>query len=165
MCVYLCSFQEQWWHSKGKYDWRTSQQRRALTKRTELHLSIIITDSLPSSSHLRILHDKHESGGLEFPQQLVPLYSATVKCRHGNQFNPVDPIQNHWISRKGAIIHNEVVTIEEEARTIYYRPSLGSCDCKQDYDSQDDLHFNLNDKHMPFLLRLLIPVSASDVRG
>ena len=67
---------------------------------------------------------------------------------HGHQFNPDDPIQNQWISKKGAIIHKEAVTIENEAHTIYYRPALGSCNCKQHYDGQDDLLFNLDGKHL-----------------
>ena len=99
-------------------------------------------------SHLRTLHDKHESGSLEFPLQLVPPYSATRKCKHGHQFSPADPIVNNWISSKGAIIRKEAVTITDEACTIYYRPSLGSCDCKQQYDGQDDLLFNLDGKHL-----------------
>ena len=75
----------------------------------------------PLPSHLRSLHDKHESGSLEFPLQLVPPYICS----------PADPT---WISSKGAIIHKEAVTITDKACTIYYQPSLGSCDCKQ----QDD---------------------------
>ena len=101
---------------------------------------------------------------VRFPRQLQVFHHATYqafhgqsiqhwqlcwkRCRHGHQFNPADPIQNQWISRKGAIIHKEAVTIEDEARTIYYWPSLGSCDCKQHYDGQDNLLFNLDDKHL-----------------
>ena len=102
----------------------------------------------PLSTHLRDLHDKHESGRHEYPLQLVPPYTATLMCKHGHQFNSADPVENHWISRKGAIIHKEAVTIVEEDRTIFYRPSLGSCDCKHDYDGQNDLLFNLDGRHL-----------------
>ena len=102
----------------------------------------------PLPTHLRYLHDKHERGDLEFPLQLVPPYSDAVKCKHGHLFNPGDPIQNGWISKKGAIIHKEAVTIEDENRTVFYRPSLGSCSCKQAYDGQDDLLLNLDDRHL-----------------
>ena len=60
-----------------------------------------------------------------------------------------------WISRQGAIIYKEAVTIEDEAHTIYYQPSLGSCDCKQHYDGQDDLLFNLDGKHLFYLFQYL----------
>ena len=102
----------------------------------------------PLPSHLRSIHDKHESGSLEFSRQLIPSYCATQKCKHGHLFNPDDPIQNHLITKKGAIVHKESVTIKDEARTIFYRPSLGSCDCKQHYDGQDDLLFHLDGKHL-----------------
>lgn len=61
---------------------------------------------------------------------------------------PADPVQNGWKTKKGAIIHKEAVKIEDENRSIYYRPSLGSCDCKQAYDGQDDLLFNLDNRHL-----------------
>ena len=102
----------------------------------------------PLPAHLRSLHDTHERGGYEFPHQLVPPYSPTVKCQHSHLFNPADPVQNGWITKKGAIINKEAVTIEDENRAIYYHPSLGSCDCKQAYDGQDDLLFNLDNRHM-----------------
>ena len=57
------------------------------------------------------------------------------------------PYRTSGFPKKGAIIHKEAVTIENEARTIYYRPALGSCNCKQHYDGQDDLLFNLDGKH------------------
>ena len=100
----------------------------------------------PLPSRLRSLHDTHERGSFEFPLQLVPPYSPTAKCQHGHLFNSADPIQNGWITKKGVIIHKAAVTIEDEKRTIYFRPFLGSCDCKQAYDGQDDLLFNLDNR-------------------
>ena len=103
----------------------------------------------PLPTHLKSVHDQHERGGREFPLQLVPHYSSTRKCEHSNLFCSADPVQNGWIVKKGCVIHKETVNIEDENRTIYYRPSVGSCSCKQAYDGQEDLLFNLDNKH-PF---------------
>ena len=103
----------------------------------------------PLPTHLKSVHDQYERGGREFPLQLVPHYSSTRKCEHGNLFCSADPVQNGWIVKKGCVIHKETVNIEDENRTIYYRLSVGSCSCKQAYDGQEDLLFNLDNKH-PF---------------
>lgn len=124
----------------------TSTKKPRYKKNRLLHLCHPIPYPLPA--HLRSLHDTHERGSYEFPHQLVPPYLPTVKCQHGHLFNPADPVQNGWITKKGAIIHKEAVKIADENRSIYYRPSLGSCDCKQAYDSQDDLLFNLDNRHL-----------------
>ena len=63
-------------------------------------------------------------------------------------FSSVDPIQNGWTVKKGCIIHKEAVTIEDENRIIFCQPSVGSCSYKQAYDGQDDLLFNLDNKHL-----------------
>ena len=102
----------------------------------------------PLPTHLKSLHDQHERGSHEFPLQLVPHYTSTCKCEHGNPFSSADPVQNGWIVTKGCIVHKEAVTIEDKNRTIFYRPSVGSCSCKQAYDGQDDLLFNLDNKHL-----------------
>ena len=102
----------------------------------------------PLPLHLRNLHDKHERGGVEFPIELIPPYDATLKCEHGHAFDSGDPVYNQWISRKNAIIYKAATTIEDENRATFYRPSLGSCNCRQLYDGQDDLLFNLDGKHL-----------------
>ena len=102
----------------------------------------------PLPLHLPDLHDKHERGGAEFPIELIPPYDATLKCEHGHAFDSGDPVHNQWISRKNAIIYKAATTIEDENRATFYRPSLGSCNCRQLYDGQDDLLFNLDGKHL-----------------
>ena len=124
------------------------RQRRASARRANFNSVSFTLIPYPLPTYLKSLHDKHESGGHEFPLHLVPPYSATQKCKRGHQFNSADPVENHWLSRKGAVIHKEAVTIEDEDRTIFYWPSLGSCDCKQAYDGQKDLLFNLDGRHL-----------------
>ena len=52
----------------------------------------------------------------------VPFYQLPdcEKPTWWSLFNPVDPIQNGWITKKGAIIHKD----RSINSTIYYRPSL-----------------------------------------
>lgn len=100
----------------------------------------------PLQAHLQKLHDKHERGGTEFPVQLIPPHNVSLKCEHGHVFNPADPVQNGWISRKGTIIYKESTTIDDKSRTTLYRPPVVAD--KRYYDGQDDLLFNLDGKHL-----------------
>lgn len=102
----------------------------------------------PLPTHLRSLHDQHERGCYEFPLDLVPAYSNAQKCKHGHLFDSADPVVKQWIARKGVIIHKEAVSITDDNRTLYYRPSLGPCDCRQDYDGQEELPFNFDGLHL-----------------
>jgi len=97
----------------------------------------------PLPRHLRILYDKHEMGKHEIPPE-----NTSLKCPHGNTFNTDDPVACNWMSRKGVTIYKEAVTILDLERIVYYRPTSGGCECKLEYDGQEDLLFNLDGKHM-----------------
>lgn len=100
---------------------------------------------LPRS--LRLLHDRHKMGTNE-----------SSICVHGNVFNSGDPVTHNWISRKGVLIYKEGITIEDSARIIYYRSTSGTYKCRQEYDGQEDLLFNLDGRHLfysGFLLQYL----------
>ena len=113
----------------------------------------LIPYPLPRS--LRLLHDRHEMGKWKFPLHLIPPTNESSVYVHGNIFNSDDPVTHNWISRKGVLIHKEAVTIEDSERTVYYRPTSGSCKCRQEYDGQEDLLFNLDGEHYGFLLQYL----------
>ena len=102
----------------------------------------------PLSSELQRIHDEHESGKWEFPIRLFPIYDDSLKCEHGHKFSADDPVENSWISSKEVMIHKESISICNSERHFYYRPSIGACDCKQEYDGQDHLLFNLDGKHL-----------------
>ncbi len=46
------------------------------------------------------------------------------------------------------IIYKESIAIQDEERTTYYRPTIGSCSCRLHYDGQEHLLFNLDNKRL-----------------
>ena len=71
-------------------------------------------------------------------KNLVPTYLPKLKCKHRNKFKSDDPIKNEWImSRNVRIFH--IGLIEEMERIIYYRPSEGTCNCRQSYTGEEDM--------------------------
>ena len=113
----------------------------------------------PLPRSLRLLHDKHEMGKWGFPLHLFPPTNESSTCMHGNCFNSGDPITHHWISRKGVLIYKEAITIEDSERTVYYRPTCGTCKCRQEYDGQEDLLFRWKTL---ILLWLSVAIPASN---
>lgn len=102
----------------------------------------------PLPTELQSIHDAHECGEWKFPKELVPNYNETLKCEHGHKFSSDDPVLNSWISTKDVIIHKESVSIHDSQRHCFYRPTMGDCDCKQEYDGRDHLLLNLDGKHL-----------------
>ena len=45
-------------------------------------------------------------------------------------------------------IYKASVTIHDPNRKIYYRPAEGDCGCQQQFDGQDLLLFNLDNRHL-----------------
>ena len=70
---------------------------------------------------------------------LIPPFDQNAKCEHGNQF-AYDRPKDDWLMIKGRKKHPPVlVTINVIRRVdVYYRPTIGSCDCKQFYDGKED---------------------------
>ena len=60
---------------------------------------------------------------------------------HNNLFDDRDPISQHWIQTKKVKIYdtNWVPDIE---RTVYYRPTVGNCSCKQNWTAEKYLLLN-----------------------
>ena len=53
---------------------------------------------------------------------------------------------HYW---KDLVIHFwKIIRIADSDRTVYYRPTQGSCSCRLRYDGQEDLLFNVDDQHL-----------------
>ena len=117
----------------------------------------------PLPDRLKALHDQYESG-LSFPDHLVPPYVPDRRCVHGNAFNGADPVASNWTACERPTIYKASVSITTSTRKVYYRPSCGECSCKQEYDGQDDLLFNLDNKHL-FCYNFLFSYLHSMVEG
>ena len=46
------------------------------------------------------------------------------------------------------IIFKENIAIHNKQRKVYYRPAIGECDCKLQYDGQEHLLFNLDNTRL-----------------
>ena len=77
---------------------------------------------------------------------LIPPYDQNTKCEHGNQFASGGP-KDDWLMIKGRKKHPPVlVTLNAIHRVdVYYRPTIGSCDCKQFYNRKEDAILNMWD--------------------
>lgn len=52
-----------------------------------------------------------------------------------------------WDSRC-QLIYKESMTIVDQDRTVYYRPTQEECSCQLLYDGQEDLLFNVDNRHL-----------------
>ena len=92
------------------------------------------------------LHDRYESG-IAFSDHLIPPYQPEKTCIHGNKFNSEDPVISGRVSCHKPI-YKFMTSITSSTRKIYYRPTTGDCGCRQEYDGQNNLLFNLDNKHL-----------------
>ena len=69
---------------------------------------LVLSSSRQRSNHL-----------ISVPSYQLPDWFSTVKSQQSHLFNPADPIQNGWITKK-----EPLSTKIEAVTTIYYRPSL-----------------------------------------
>ena len=102
----------------------------------------------PLPEHLRRLHDVYEAWEQSLTNVLVPGYNPDQRCKHGNTFNSDDPIFSGWVTFSEVIVYKYSVTITSATRKLYYWPAQGGCNCRSFYDGQDDLLFNLDNKHL-----------------
>ena len=70
------------------------------------------------------------------------------RCKHGNAFSSEDPIFSGWVASSEVIVYRYSVTITSATRKLYYRPAQRGCNCGSFYDGQDDLLFNLDNRHL-----------------
>ena len=99
--------------------------------------------------------------GVKYPDELFPEYDEDKKCKCGYRYNSDNPEASGWISCMDAVLHTTVVDIEV---TTYYRPTLGNCKCRQEYDGRQDLIININNKHLftyDWLIKILHNTQAT----
>ena len=62
---------------------------------------------------------------------LVPKFDKHLKCElHKNKFDERDPIKQVWIQSRSVKIY-DTEWLPEVERTVYYRPTVGNCNCYQ----------------------------------
>ena len=101
----------------------------------------------PLTDKLCRLHRAYEAGEKDFPNMLVPPFKPEQKCIHNNCFDDKDPVTSKWVEATKVTIYKQSSTITSTDRRVYYRPAKG-CGCKLFYDGQEDLLFNLDNKHL-----------------
>ena len=91
--------------------------------------------------HLRSLHNKHERGALEFLVDLIPPYSATLKCEHAMDTPLIQMIQCGigGYPRRESLTCKEATTIENKIEQPTFVHLLARVRCRQMCDGQDDL--------------------------
>ena len=98
---------------------------------------------------MKDIHDLYESGRKEYPIHLVPSFpSEQCQCKHGNSLDTGDLVRNKLVLNKGTVIYKSSVTINDQERSVYYRPTQKGCSCRLGYDGQEDLLFNLDNHHI-----------------
>ncbi|XP_078661027.1 uncharacterized protein LOC144905304 isoform X2 [Branchiostoma floridae x Branchiostoma belcheri] len=97
----------------------------------------------------------------KFPQHLMP-DTPTQPCRHGNQWDERDPVEQGWVAHEGVKIFTREGVVSgftedgrRHHRTSYYRPTIGSCACREYYDGLKDLLHNVDNRNMIYFGLLL----------
>ena len=79
------------------------------------------------------------------PEHLFPKYSPTNKCVCNFAYDPGCPKENKWILSSKAKIHDARRSID---CIVYFRPTIGSCECIQPYDGNHDMVLNCDNANL-----------------
>ena len=60
------------------------------------------------------------------------------------------------------MIYKQNFALHDKAREVYYRPTVGDCSCQYNFDGQDHLLFNLDNKRF-FLLWIAVQLFVPHV--
>ena len=82
------------------------------------------------------------------PYLILP-YDQSARCKHGNHF-AAGVARDDWLVVKGSKKNPPVLITINAIRqvNVYYRPTVGSCDCKQLYDGNEDAILNVCDNFL-----------------
>ena len=69
---------------------------------------------------------------------LIPPILTKLRCKHENKFDSGDPIKNSWIMSRNVRIYH-LGLIESRPKVVYFRPTEGTCECRQSYTGEDDM--------------------------
>ena len=93
---------------------------------------------------------------------LSPDYELQRVCSCGNTFSDKDPEQEGWKLKSPGTIY--MYTTSYTNIKVYYRPTIGSCSCKQFVDGNRQFLLNLDNKHFihhGYLMSLLLSTSEA----
>ena len=76
-------------------------------------------------------------------QHFIPQYDESLKCEHGNQYDEADPVEKDWLLTDKA---KYATRSDAYFVNIYYRPTIGKCDCTQKYDGHYQFVLNFQNK-------------------
>ena len=81
------------------------------------------------------------------PKDLLPQFKPSLKCVHGHLYDSRSPVKHGWITSRDHIskIHD---ARQSKPCTVYYRPTVGDCKCRQSYDGRQDLILNLDNTNL-----------------
>ena len=81
------------------------------------------------------------------PKDLLPQFKPSLKCVHGHLYDSRSPVKHGWITSRDHIskIHD---ARQSKPCTVYYRPTVGDCNCRQSYDGRHDLILNLDNTNL-----------------
>ena len=140
-------------------DLRITEETKTTSPRKEFRPVSTKVIPYPLTDKLKTKYDSIESGEYRWPDVLAP--GLFQSCHHGNRVCEGDPIENGWIRCKTATIYRNRSASAQ--RTVCYRPTINSC-CTVDFDGQDDLLFNLDNKNI-FYYRFLFGYMHSFVES
>ena len=145
------------WSTMNKVNASAVEQLNAKLQNLEKHISDDVLNPI-STKPIFLPYDHGEyttnrsivDGFLhgKIPHLILP-YDQNAKCEHGNQFASGRP-KDDWLMIKGRKKHPPVlVTLNAIRRVdVYYRPTIGSCDCKQFYDRKENAILNMWDNFL-----------------
>ena len=94
---------------------------------------------LPLSEHTQKLMQRKDDHDYDDKEHFVNAHTEGTACLpHNNSWDGRCPIENNWCYANNIkIAHSKYVRTKE--RKIYYRPTIGSCNCRLPYDGEDDM--------------------------
>ncbi|XP_078658194.1 uncharacterized protein LOC144903683 [Branchiostoma floridae x Branchiostoma belcheri] len=108
----------------------------------------------PLPDDLRELQHDYDSGTLALPENLVPEIPDSC-CPNGFAWDSRDPVEEGWSHDETVTVYTEQCSFRQtnadgELKDIkvYYRLCTGECRCVLQYDGQEDLLFNLNNRDL-----------------
>ena len=89
---------------------------------------------------------KKDKTYIQHPRNICfPKYSPTNKCVCNFAYDPGCPKENKWILNPKAKIHDARWSID---CIVYFRPTIGSCECIQPYDGNHNMVLNCDNANL-----------------
>ena len=76
-------------------------------------------------------------------KNFIPTFDSKVKCRHGFMFDERDPVKHSWVQSRNVKVY-DTEWLPDIERQVYFRPSVGSCNCRQNWTGEQELLLNIS---------------------